>query len=220
MVILMKPNKQLVITKNSRLYQKESVIDVLTFYAPETYQSDSAGATYDLKEFAASLAYVDPGNNVHSESLVAAEESLKEGFIQYSLPVGTELTAVAGNVKMQLSLVKADLEQGVNVVLHTSEITIEILPWEDYFASISDASLGVIDQKIAELQTQIEALKSIAEGYSGAVPNDLMITEDLLQLKNDGGAIGAGVKIVVTDKDIDGESDGVVDVDNLPEVQI
>ena len=220
MVILMKPNKQLVITKQSRLYQKESVVDVLTFYVPETYQSDSAGSTYDLKDFAASLSYIDPGNNVHSESLVAAEESLKEGFIQYSLPVTTELTAVAGDVKMQLSLVKADLEHGINVVLHTSELTIEILRWEDYFASVSDASLGVIDQKIAELQTQIEALKSIAEGYSGSVPNDLMITEDLLQLKNDAGPIGAGVNIIIADKDSDGEQDGVIDVDNLPTVNI
>ena len=220
MVILMKPNKQLVITKQSRLYQKESVIDVLTFYVPETYQSDSAGATYDLKEFAASLSYVDPGNNVHSESLIAADESLKEGFIQYSLPISTEITAVAGNVKMQLSLVKADLENGVNVVLHSSELTIEIMEWSDYFASVSDASLGVIDQKIAELQTQIEALKSIAEGYSGAVPNDLMLTDDLLQLKNNAGAIGAGVNIIIADKDADGEEDGVIDVDNLPTVNI
>lgn len=220
MVIVMKPNKQLVITKTTRLYQKESIIDSFTFYVPETYQSDSAGSVYDLKEFTASVSYVDPGNNVHSELLTAAETSSKEGFIQYSLPVTTQITAIAGEVKLQLSLVKTDLENGVNIVLHTSELTINILEWSDYFASVSDASLGVIDQKIAELNAQIEALKSIAEGYTGAVPNDLMVTDDLLQLKNDAGSIGAGVKIVIADKDADGESDGVVDVDNLPQVNI
>ena len=212
MIILMKSNKTLVITKTSKLYQKESVAEHLVFYVPTTYSSGASGGDYDLTEFTATLQYVDAANNAHSELLTAEEQSDKDGYIKYILPVSSELTYVAGDVTLQLSLSKVDTETSTNYVLHTSELTITILTWNDYFASVSDDSLSAIDAKILELQTQIEALKSLADIYSVAVPSDLQLTDSLLQLKNESGTIGDGVNVLVSDPDEDNSDDAVIDL--------
>lgn len=215
MIILMKSNKTLVITKTSRLYQKESVAENLVFYVPETYSSDASGGDYDLTEFTATLIYVDAGNEAHSELLTAEDETDKDGYIKYILPVDSEFTSVAGDLTLQLSLTKVDTDTATSYVLHTSELTVTILTWDDYFAYVSDDSLSAIDDKILELQTEIEALKSLADIYSAAVPSDLQLTDSLLQLINESGTIGDGVNVVVSDEDEDDSDDGVIDLSEV-----
>lgn len=206
MVILMKPNKTLVLSKPSKLYQKENAVDNIVVYVPEKYND------FDLKDFVATMYYTNPGNEAYSDALIAAEESDKEGFIQYSLPVTTKITSVAGRISLYLSLVHVDLEAGKQYVLKTSNLDITVETWDDYFKYISNDSLSAIDDKIAELDTKIAEIKAIAQTE---VPDDLKLDTDTghLQLSVDGSAIGSGVNIVVTSIDPDGTDDGVIDLD-------
>ena len=206
MVILMKSNKTLILSKPSRLYQKENAVDNITIYVPEKYND------FDLKDFVATLFYTNPGNEAFSETLIAAEESDKEGFIQYSLPVTTKITDVAGTISLYLSLVHTDLEANKKYVLKTSNLDITVETWDDYFKYISDESLSAIDDKIAALDARIDEIKAIAETE---VPDDLTLNNEtgLLQLSVDGNAMGEGVNIVVTSSDPDGNDDGVIDLD-------
>ncbi len=206
MVILMKPNKTLVLSKPSKLYQKENAVDNIIIYVPETYNG------FDLKEFTASMFYTNPANEAYSDALIAAEESDKEGFIQYSLPVTTKITTVPGVISLYISMVHADLEAGKQYVLKTSNLDITVETWDDYFKYISNDSLSAIDNKIAELDSKIAEIKAIAQME---VPNDLSLDVDSghLQLTVDGAGIGEGVNIVVTSPDPDGNDDGVIDLD-------
>lgn len=205
MVILMKSNKTLVLSKSSKLYQKENAVDNITIYVPETYND------YDLKEFVATMFYSVPGNEAGSDTLIAAEESDKEGFIKYSLPITTTITRLAGTVSVYLSLVHVDLETGIKYILKTSTLDITVEEWSDYFKYVSDESLTAIDNKIAELDTKIAEIKAIAET---TVPDDLTLSsEGNLRLTVEGTPVGDGVNIVVTSEDTDGTDDGVIDLD-------
>ena len=207
MVILMKNNKTLVLSKSSKLYQKENAVDNITIYVPEKYED------YDLKEFVATMFYSVPGNEAGSDALIAAEESDKEGFIQYSLPVTSKLTRLAGVVSIYLSLVHVDLESGIKYILKTSTLDLMVEKWSDYFKYISDDSLTAIDNKIAELDTKIAEIKAIAETTT---PDDLTLTsEGHLRLSADDVPIGEGVNIVLTSEELDETDDGVLNLDEI-----
>lgn len=205
MVILMKPNKTLVLSKPSKLYQKENAVDNIVIYVPEKYND------YELKDFIATMYYTNSANEAYSEMLVAAEESDKEGFIQYSLPVTTKITTKAGIISLYISFVHTDLEANKQYVLKTSNLDIVIETWDDFFKYLSNDSLAAIDDKIALLDSKIAEIKAI---YDSQIPDDLSITEEgHLQLSVEGDPIGDGVNIVVTSEDTDGTDDGVLDLD-------
>lgn len=204
MVILMKSNKTLVLSKPSKLYQQENAVDNITIYVPEQYEE------FELKDFIGNMYYTDPGNVAHSEALVSVESD-KEGFLEFKLPVTTKITNIAGDISLYLSFVHTDLDAGKTYVLKTSNLDVTIEQWDDYFKYVSDESLSAIDNKIAELDTRIAEIKAIADME---VPDDLAITaQGHLQLTVDGATIGDGVDIVVTSEDDDGKDDGVLDLD-------
>lgn len=210
MVILMKSNKTLVISKNSRLYQQENAVDKIVFYIPEFYEEN------DLKEYVASLCYTSPSNHVRSELLVAQEESDKEGFIQYKLPVTTRITELAGDIPMYLSLLHADQETNKKHVLKTSVVNITVETWEDYFKYVDDNTLTAIDNKILELDNEIAKLKTVSDTYIADQPDDLTIDDEgHLQLTANGTEIGEGVHVVVNPTDYDEQYDGILDLDEL-----
>lgn len=210
MVILMKSNKTLVISKNSRLYQQENAVDKIVFYIPEFYEEN------DLKEYVASLCYTSPSNHVRSELLVAQEESDKEGFIQYKLPVTTRITELAGDIPMYLSLLHADQETNKKHVLKTSVVNITVETWEDYFKYVDDNTLTAIDNKILELDNEIAKLKTVSDAYIADQPDDLTIDDEgHLQLTANGTEIGEGVHVVVNPTDYDEQYDGILDLDEL-----
>lgn len=210
MVILMKNDKSLVITVPSRLYQKEKVVDVISWYLPATYQD------IDLTPFTVTLYYTTQTNDAYTEILVA-QESDKEGFLLYKLPVDTKFTASAGDIVLELSLTWLDEDAGIQYVLHSSQLTISVMKWEDFFAFYPDDSLSKIDQKILELQNETERLKSVADELELTVPDDLKLDEDVLHLSKDGNAMGSGVEVLIPgDPDDEDEShDGVIDLDDI-----
>ena len=64
----------------------------------------------------------------------------------------------------------------------------------------------------------IEAFKKEVNNLKNAMPDDLAVDEkDKLHLTHEGTPIGEGVEIAVPIQfdDLDGENDGVIDVDNI-----
>ena len=165
MVILMKPNKTLVLSKPSKLYQKENAVDHVTIYIPEKYED------FNLADFIGTMYYTVPGNEAYSDALIPAESD-REGFLKFQLPINTRITNLAGTVTLYLTFVHADLEAGKQYVLKTSNLSITVETWDDYFKYISNDSLAAIDDKIAELDTKIAEIKAIAQME---VPNDLAL---------------------------------------------
>ena len=207
LTLLMKGNKELIISVPAKIYQRESNVDALQVLIPLTYDDMS------LKDFTASIEYVDPANIARSEMLVRDEEIYKDGYYRHQLPVGTSFTNMAGDVRAKLSLTHLDSSTGVEYVLHTNEVTITITTWEDYFAYTPSSQIGVIDAKMLELDNKINELKALEIDLDKAIPDDLSLTDDLLQLSVKGEPEGEGVRILINPDEHDGQDDGEEDID-------
>ena len=190
MVIIVKNNKDPVISKNARMYQNENLVDRLVIYVAKDYQD------CDISEFTAHLEYVNPGNQLKTELLTVAEEQDKKDYVKYLLPVTTELTKLAGAVKLYFGFTKVNEETMETQVLHTGTLHLEVLKWAGATAYVAPDGLSAIDQKLAETQAEIAKTKLIQTDYQALTPNDLSIdVNNRLHLMHDDAVIGRGVEI-------------------------
>lgn len=210
MVLLIKQDKSLVCSVQSRLYQKENAVNSLTIYCPCELDE-----VEDMSKLYAILYYTTAVNDAYVEML-EQEESDKEGYLMYKLPVDTKFTNAAGTNTVSMAFT-ADIE-GEEVVLRTSELNIPIYRWDNAFKFVSSDGLAAIVRKIHELEEKQEEMEA-------ETPNDLKLTEDLLQLTRKSAEtgedhlIGDGVEILVPGDpdDEDEDHDGVIDIDDLPD---
>lgn len=212
LTILMDSNsKELIITKRKKIRQGESLVDELYFLVETEIDGMS------MEDFTTSLLYLDPANISHMELLTKEPDTYKDKYFRYTMPIDSEFTKMAGDVKMQLSLVHQDAETGDSHVLHSGMIIIPVLSWTDFYAFTPPSSLNAIDAKLLEIDNKIAMMESTSEAYDKARAVDLHLTGDLLQLKNqDGDVMGSGINIVTEypdDKD-PSPGDGEIDIDS------
>lgn len=218
--ILFKENKQLVLTKNTKIRQGENAVDKIEFLIPLTINDLS------MSGFTATLLFVDAANVSHMENLVLegdTEDGLyKDSWYRFILPVDSEFTKMAGTIKMELTLTKYVDETETSYVMHSSELEMNILTWEDYYRFAPAGSLNAIDERLLELDNKLAMLNATAEIYDKAQAVDLKLTDERLQLADaDGKTIGEGVEILVNISDIDeNPSDGEIDLDSTPSNEI
>ena len=181
--LLMNSNKSLMTTKRTTLYQQENLVDKIQFLFPTTY------GDIDLTTCKATLIYVDQGNVSHSESL-AKDTELYKNRLRYVLPVDSELNYFAGTVIVRIVLEDADA--GINI--KTGEAFIRIEP---YRLANNDIPDDITSEKIEKIESDIDELKKNQV-------DDLILTDDLLQLSANSTIVGNGV---ILPKGVNDESD-------------
>lgn len=189
MIIVMNPDKSLVITKQTNIYRKENMVDKLKFLFPEKYQE------LELADCTATLKYTDTNNIPHAE-ILQKDEELYKGKLAYTLPLDSELTEFPGNINLRVTFTKIDMETQTQYVMHTGEVTITVLPLADYYNFVPDKSLEFVDQILGYFQTKIEAVEKIAETYDSEKADNISYENDKLQLTANGKLIGDSVTIV------------------------
>ena len=113
--------------KGTKIYQNDNLIDKLRVWIPKEY------AGHDLTDFAVVLNYITPGNIPHNEQLKQQGEE-KENYISYIFNVGTDFTAIAGEIKdISLLLTKQDNsgEKPVIYKLHSGTTSLTVYPSTD-----------------------------------------------------------------------------------------
>lgn len=202
--IIMNDDKQLVTTVRKTIYQRENMVDNIQFLFPEFYEN------INLSDCTAVLKYIDIGNELHSE-ILSKDSELYKGKVRFILPINTKLTRFAGNIIIRISITKINTTTGIsNEVLKTGECVISVLP--DNTIIVSDD----LTEKLATLESQIAEL-------SNSQVDDLSLTNDLLQVTANGITKGEGVKIIVsgvTDSELDGVDDGILNLDGIDESSI
>lgn len=191
--ILMNSDKSLVCTIKTTLYQRDKLVDKLQILIPQTYED------INLSDFTAVLKYVDQGNEVHSEILIQDEELYKESYLRYTLPIDTNLTRFAGDIKLCLTLNKVDMEEMKEYSLNTGETTITIASLSDYYSFISDKSLSVIDQKVNELNVKLEAIDKMATTYDETKADNIKLDKGTSEIYLTAHDKQIGNKITIND---------------------
>lgn len=210
MIIRMNNFKQLLITSDSKLYQRENIIDKFLILLPLTYDD------LDLSKFTVTWEYVDPTKTARSEQLELGEDLYKDKYLQYTLPIDSKMTYYQGNITAKISAVWVDPDNpDKRYVLHTGEIIIPISPLSDYYALVDSDTLNAIDQRMLNLNAQIGALDMLTQELAENQVDDLNLDDDnLLRVSANGVPKGNGVEIMVNPIDLDGQSDGILDLDS------
>ena len=209
--ILLNTDKSLITTEKIRIYQREKLVDKIQFIFPKEYNG------MDLSVFTASLIYTNPMNEIHTEVLTISNPDYKDKYFTCVLPVDTNLTKYAGDIIIRVQFTEYNEELGNQVVLITDVDKITVLTVQDYYEFVPDGILDPITQKIGELDAKAKELETIAQTYAENQVDDLELDAetDKLYVTADGVRKGEGVEILtkVDDGKIDGESDGIIDID-------
>lgn len=198
-----------------RIIQRSNLVDNLHFLTTPLYKNE-----IDMTDFTVNLEYILPVSKQYkTEILTKSEDLYKDEYLEYILPFDTKITSEVGDVELQLTFIKADMDadgNSIQYVRKTSPTTIKILPIAKWSDIIPDEALNAIDQKLLAIDARINQVAGIEEALESVVPDDLALSDDnVLQLSVKGTPTGNGVEIYVPDDDEDSVSDGIKDLDEI-----
>ncbi len=171
-------------TPNTLLYQGENLVDNFHLLLPKIYKE------IDLESYTIALKYVTSVNTAKYEILTLNNNAYKNDYLEYVLPITTELTKASGEVRLYITMSKFDTVSKRKYISHSSETTIRILPVENYFTD--DSSFQSIDNKIFEL-------KQLAEKINTTKADNIVREDNDVYLTANGEKIGNSVPIEACD---------------------
>ena len=207
-------------TVRERIMERSNLVDNLHFLTTQLYKDE-----IDMSDFTVNLEYLLPISKKYKSEILQRSEALyNDSFLEYKLPIDTEITSEVGDVELQITFIKADMDadgNSIQYVRKTSPTKIKILPIAKWSDIIPDEALNAVDQKLLEVDARINQLIETEEAINKSIPDDLALSEDnLLQLSIKGEVTGDGVQIYVPEDDEDSVSDGVINLDEINIVRI
>lgn len=192
--LLLGENNQLVTTVKERIMQRSKLVDNLHFLVEPSYKG------LDMSAFTVMLEYVLPISREYKTEVLVKSDELYKGMLEYKLPLDTNITREHGNVEMQLTFTKTEMDTDGKIVARvrkTSKCDINIIPitaWSDY---IVDSDLTALDQRLVMAENMINALNDISnEIYTNKADNIIYNAENhTLQLSSNGVLIGNQVTL-------------------------
>ena len=192
--ILVNDDNTLTTSIKERVMQRSKLVDSLHFLVEPTYKE------LDIADFTVTLEYVLPISKKYKvETLIKSDELYKER-LEYKLPFDTNLTREYGDIEIQLTFTKVDLDEegkDIQYVRKTSTTSITIVPISAWSDVIPDEALTDLDQKILKTDAQIKELHEIQENILVEKADNLVLDEENkeLYLTAEGNQIGNKVKL-------------------------
>ena len=164
--ILVTNDNELRVTVKERIMQRSKLVDSFHFLVDQLYKDN-----IDMTDFTVTMEYVLPVSKKYvTETLVLkldeeGKPALYKDKLEYCLKFDTNLTAEAGDIEVQLTFTKTELdEEGVatQFVRKTTPCTITIVPITAWSDIVPDSALTALDQRILKVDEQIKALSDSA----------------------------------------------------------
>ena len=185
--ILITNDNEAISSVRTRIMQRSKLVDELHFLADQTYND------IDMKDYTLLLEYQLPvTKELKSEILTLSDELYKEKY-EYKLPIDTCLTKEPGNVELQLTFSKVEMDADGKVIQHVRKISpcfLNIIPITAWSALMPDDYLAPIDQKILELNAVANQLADTQNLINDSKADDLSYEDNTLQLMANGKKIG------------------------------
>lgn len=210
--ILVTNNNELIVSVQERIMQRSKIVDSLHFLVEPTYKN------INMSDFTVMMEYLLPvSKEYHTELLTLSEDTYKER-LEYKLPFDTALTKEAGNIEVQLTFTKMDLDadgNSIQYVRKTSPCNITIVPisaWSDF---VPDNALNALDQALLKVEGQIKALEEMNGVTATLKADNIMLNKETneLYLTADGSPIGDKISLGdLGDEIADATSEGLIPV--------
>ena len=199
--ILVTNDNELMVTQKQRIMQRSSLVNNLHILVYPIYSTGTE--EYDMTEFTATMEYILPvSKRYKSEVLTLSEERYEtesgEFMLEYLIPFDTGLTSEAGDIELQLTFVKVELDEegvGSQYVRKTNTCTVKVLPISAWSDIVPDEALTAIDQRIVATQAQINELADLAGNLSVTKADNMVLTDTTLQLTANGEDIGNAIDL-------------------------
>ena len=174
-------------------------------------------------------------DKIKMTQLVINDAAYETDYIQYLIPADAYLTAEAGDIEVSFTFVKLvqnDDESTTSYVRKTTSGIIHISPLASFDKYEPSEMLDEIDQRLLEMIALQKNMKELNESiYNGMVKDVRLDTENkkitLVNKEDEDTGNGIVVKDLstliaedLTGKDPDGVQDGVVHVDQVPNIQM
>lgn len=190
--ILITESNELITSVKERILEKSKLVDTLHFLSDPVYKN------IDMSDFNVVMEYILPQSKKYMVEVLCLSEELYKNKLEYKLPFDTSLTKEAGEIQIQLTFTKAEMDEDGKIiqrVRHTTPTTITIIPLEAWSEMIPDEELSNVAQIFLKLDSQINDLRDIAESLDENQPNNLTYKDGYLQLSKNGNGIGDKIKI-------------------------
>lgn len=194
--ILICDDNSLMATKRERIMQRSKLTDNLQFLVPQFYND------YDMSDYTVQLEYVLPCSRKYCTEILNLSDEMYKDHLKYLLPFDTKLTSEAGEIEIQLTFVKTELDEygkGIQRVRKTSTTTINIVPIAAWSDIVPDSALSAIDERLIKLDAQMRGLNDYMNVLDSNKVDNLVYDEksETLQLSSNG--VGIGDKVSVRD---------------------
>lgn len=192
--ILIQNDNVALITEKQRLMHKSKCVDTLRFLVEPEYKG------YDMSGFTMMMQFMTPSTHKHKSEILELSAETYKNYLQYTLPVDTDLTSEAGEIEIQLTFSSADLDEAGNAIQRVRKIspfTIEILPISVWADIIPDEALNAIDQRLIMVNAQIKAMEDMQAVISDDRVDGLSYEDEKLQLVANGRKVGNVVVIPI-----------------------
>ena len=193
--ILLNETNELVTSVRERIMQRSKLVDSLHFLVDPIYKG------IDMSEFTVMMEYLLPISREYKTEILVKSESLYKGKLEYKLPLDTCLTKEHGDIEVQLTFVKVELDADGNskqLVRKTSPTIITILPISAWSDIIADSALNAIDQRLIQTEVMLNAMNDMNQYLYETKADNIMRNEEenYVQLIANGEPIGDRITLV------------------------
>lgn len=194
-VILVNSDDSLYGSKKERLMQRQKLVNKLVFIADPIYNG------IDMVDATVMLEYLLPVSKRYmTEILTLSETRYNDCFLQYELPLDTKLSSEAGEIQLQLTFVKTELDEhgkGIQRVRKTSPTIIEITPIAAWSDIIPDSALSSLDERLIKMDSQMRAMNDLLDVIDNNKVDNLIYNsaDETLHLSANGVVVGNKVSV-------------------------
>lgn len=192
--ILVNQDNTMITSVRERIMQRSKLVDSLHFLVEPIYKE------LDMSEFTATLEYLLPISKKYISKPLIKSEELYKGKLEYKLSFDTNLTQEPGDIELQITFTKVDLDadgNDIQLVRKIDSTTVHITPISAWSDIIPDEALSAIDQRIIKTDAQIKALEELNEITATTKADNIKLDEETndIYLTADGEKIGDSINI-------------------------
>lgn len=210
--ILVNNDNTLTTSVKERIMQRSKLVDSLHFLVEPIYKE------IDMSQFNVVLEYLLPVSKKYVTEILTLSSELYKNKLEYVLPFDTALTKEPGDIEVQLSFTKVDLDingNNMQYVRKTSPCKITIVPISAWSDIVPDDALNAVDMAFLQLEGKMKELEEMAETYNTTKADNIKLDADSKQLylTSSGSAIGNKISINdIGDSIAENTNDGLIQV--------
>ena len=191
-----------------RIMERSKMVDNMHFLADQIYKD------VNMSDFTVILEYVLPISKKYKTEFLKKSENLYKNKLEYLLPFDTNLTSEAGDIEIQLTFTKVEMNSEGKTTQYVRKVgpgIVHIIPISKWSDIIPDEALSTLDQRIIALEALNKAMTDRFNiNLDNKADNLMYDDEHRIQLTSNGKPIGNAIKITTESVEVEDGSLRVV----------